>query len=334
MTAVPDLPDLPLPRPVLVAGDANVDLVLTGDVVPRFGQAEQLLDRGDLVLGGSASIAACGLARLGVPTDLVARVGGDTFGRFTTAALADAGVSVAHVEVDASLPTGMSVILSTPDDRAILTVPGTIPSLAPGAVLAALDATGAAHLHVASYFLQPVLAAGLPELLAAARSRGVTTSLDTNWDPAQRWTGVADALPLVDLLLPNGAELRALAAAAGVAGGDDIALGTGLARLGPRVVVKAGADGGWSVDADGTVTRAPGLRVDVVDTSGAGDSFDAGYLAALAHGVTDEHARLRWAAAAGSLSTLGSGGTGRQATQADLDAAGVPHVPAPAAPAT
>jgi sugar/nucleoside kinase (ribokinase family) len=96
-------------------------------------------------------------------------------------------------------------------------------------------------------------------------------------------------------------------------------------------VVKAGADGGWSVDAAGTVTRAPGLRVDVVDTTGAGDSFDAGYLAALAHGVPDEPTRLRWATAAGSLSTLGSGGTGRQATLADLDAAGVPHVPAPAA---
>lgn len=321
----------PAARPVLVAGDANVDLVLTGDVVPRFGQAEQLLDRGDLVLGGSASIAACGIARLGVPTSLVARVGDDTFGRFTTGALGDAGVSVAHVVVDRAVPTGMSVILSTPDDRAILTVPGTIPTLEPAAVLAALAATGAAHLHVASYFLQPALAAGLPDLLAAARTRGVTTSLDTNWDPAERWAGVADALPLVDVLLPNASELRALAAAAGIAGADDLELGTGLARLGPRVVVKAGADGGWSVDAAGTVTRAPGLRVDVVDTTGAGDSFDAGYLAALAHGVADEPTRLRWATAAGSLSTLGSGGTGRQATLADLDAAGVPHVPAPAA---
>lgn len=327
MTSVLDLPAAVPARPVLVAGDANVDLVLTGDVVPRFGQAEQLLDRGDLVLGGSASIAACGLARLGVPTSLVARVGDDTFGGFTTGALADAGVSVTHVVVDPATPTGMSVILSTPGDRAILTVPGTIPTLEPAAVLAALTATGAAHLHVASYFLQPALAAGLPGLLAAAREQGVTVSLDTNWDPAERWTGVADALPLVDVLLPNDSELRAIAAAAGVTGADDLALATGLARLGPRVVVKAGAEGGWSVDATGTVTRAPGLPVDVVDTTGAGDSFDAGYLAALAHGVGDEQTRLRWATAAGSLSTLGSGGTGRQAVLADLDAAGVPHVP-------
>jgi sugar/nucleoside kinase (ribokinase family) len=316
-----------VPRPVLVAGDANVDLVLVGDVVPRFGQAEQLLDRGDLVLGGSASIAACGVARLGVPTALVARVGADTFGGVTTDALVAAGVDVSAVAVDPAVPTGMSVILSTPDDRAILTVPGTIPTLRADAVLAALDAVApGAHLHVASYFLQPGLAADLPGLLAAARARGVTTSLDTNWDPQERWTGLAAVLPLLDLLLPNTSELRAIGAALGITG-DDRAVATGIAALGPRVVVKDGAAGGWSVAPDGTRTHAPGLRVDVVDTTGAGDSFDAGYLAALAHGVPDEADRLRWATAAGSLSTLGSGGTGRQATLADLAAADIPGVP-------
>jgi sugar/nucleoside kinase (ribokinase family) len=321
------------PRPVLVAGDANVDLVLTGDVVPRFGQAEQLLDRGDLVLGGSASIAACGVARLGVPTALVARVGADTFGSFTTGALVDAGVDVSAVVVDPTVPTGMSVILSTPGDRAILTVPGTIPTLRAAAVLAALDAVApgagapGAHLHVASYFLQPGLAADLPGLLVAARDRGATTSLDTNWDPQERWTGLADVLPLLDLLLPNTSELRAIGASLGITG-EDRAVAAGIAALGPRVVVKDGAAGGWSVEPDGTWTHAPGLRVEVVDTTGAGDSFDAGYLAALAHGVADEADRLRWATAAGSLSTLGAGGTGRQATLADLAAADVPGVPA------
>ncbi|WP_421735180.1 carbohydrate kinase family protein [Cellulomonas sp.] len=302
-------------RPVLVAGDANVDLVLRGDVVPRFGQAEQLLDSGELVLGGSASIVACGLARLGVPTHLVARVGDDAFGRFQLDALAAAVVSTTHVAVDPDLPTGLSVILSAPDDRAILTVPGTIPTLRAAAVRAALAATGATHLHVASYFLQPVLAAELPVLLAEVRAAGVTVSLDTNWDPAARWAGVLELLPHVDVFLPNLSELRALGS------GADVDIARQLAQRGPRVVVKAGADGGWSVDSAGSLAHAPGLPVDVVDTTGAGDSFDAGYLAALAHGVADEAERLRWAAAAGSLSTLGSGGTGRQATLADLGAA-------------
>lgn len=299
-------------RAVLVAGDANVDLVLRGDVVPRFGQAEQLVDSGELVLGGSASIAACGIARLGVPTSLVARVGDDAFGRFQLDGLAAAGVSTTHVVVDPVVPTGLSVILSAPDDRAILTVPGTIPTLRASDVRTALAATDATHLHVASYFLQPTLAAELPGLLAEVRAAGVTVSLDTNWDPAEQWAGVLELLPHVDVFLPNLAELRALGS------GADVDIARDLARRGPRVVVKAGADGGWSLDATGAFFQAPGLPVDVVDTTGAGDSFDAGYLAALAHGVADEAERLRWAAAAGSLSTLGSGGTGRQASLADL----------------
>ncbi|MFC8801023.1 carbohydrate kinase family protein [Promicromonospora sp. NPDC057138] len=309
------------PLPVVVVGDANVDLVLRGDVVPRFGQAEQLVDSGDLVLGGSAAIAASGVARLEVPTSLVARVGADTFGTFTLDALRGCGVDVASVEVADGEPTGLSVNLSTPEDRAILTVPGTIPTLTGQRVTEVLDARSAPGLlHVASYFLQPGLARALPDVLARARAQGWTTSLDTNWDPAEEWAGLDEVLGHLDLLLPNRNELRAIAGALGEpADLDDVTLATRLARRGPRVVVKDGADGGWSVGPDGDVVRAPGVAVDVVDTTGAGDSFDAGYLAALAHGVSNEGERVRWATVAGSLSTLGSGGTGRQATLGDLE---------------
>lgn len=306
----------PTARPLLVAGDCNVDLVLRGDVVPRFGQAEQLLDSGELVVGGSASIAANGLARLGVPTTLAARVGDDAFGRFMVDTLHAAGVRTGSVAVDADVPTGISVILSAPSDRAILTVPGTIPTLRADDVLAALD--DAAHVHVASYFLQPRLAGELPALFAELRSRGVSTSLDTNWDPAERWAGLAEVLPVVDYLLPNLEELRAIAVATGATAAGDESLARHLAALGPRVVVKAGAAGGWSVARGGELVAAPGLSVDVVDTTGAGDSFDAGYLAAVAYGVDDERERLRWATSAGSLSTRAAGGTAAQAIRAEL----------------
>ena len=210
----------PPASPVVVLGDANVDLVLRGDVVPRFGQAEQLVESGELVLGGSASIAAAGLARLGVPTTLVARVGDDAFGRFTLEALAACGV-VVEAEVDGVLPTGFSVILSTPGDRAILTVPGTIPTLRAARVRDVLAGRPPGHVHVASYFLQPALAAELAPLLAELRAAGWTTSLDTNWDPDESWAGLADVLPHVDVLLPNSAELRAIATALGTWAGRD-----------------------------------------------------------------------------------------------------------------
>lgn len=309
---------------VLVAGDANVDLVLRGDIVPRFGQAEQLLDAAELVLGGSAAIAACGLAELEVETHLVAVVGDDEFGAVTRAALEAAGVHTATVATDAVQPTGVSVILSAPGDRSILTLPGTIPLLRSGAVRRAVEVVSPDHVHFASYFLQPQLAKELPVLLRWLRDRGVSTSLDTNWDPVERWEGLAEALPLIDYLLPNGEELRAIAAALGPAPGSDEAAAEVIAARGPRVVVKAGKSGGWSLSAGSAVQRAPGLVVEVVDTTGAGDSFDAGYLAAIAHGVESEEARLRWAAVAGSLSTLGSGGTAAQANLSRLrEAAGL-----------
>src|SRR5690606_2055410 len=207
-----------------------------------------------LVLGGSASIAASGVARLGVPTTLVARVGADTFGTFTLDALRSSGVDVGAVEVAEAEPTGLSVILSTPSDRAILTVPGTIPTLTGERVDQVLDGRAPGLLHVASYFLQPGLARDLPGVLARARAQGWTTSLDTNWDPAEKWAGLADVLGELDLLLPNRNELRAIAGALGEpADLDDTELAVRLARRGPRVVVKDGADGGWSVGGDGVV---------------------------------------------------------------------------------
>ncbi|CAN5280406.1 sugar kinase [soil metagenome] len=300
---------------ILVVGDANPDLVLRGDVVPRFGQAEQLLDSAGLVLGSSAGIAASGLAALGVPTSLVAVIGDDDFGRFTRSALVANGVDDAELIVDPALPTGLSVILSSPGDRSILTLPGAIPALTAAAVRAAVERVHPAHVHVASYFLQPALANELPALLSWLRSLGITTSLDTNWDPSGRWAGLAEVLPHVDYLFPNLEELAAIAAALGSAGPDAAAH---VAAFGPSIVVKAGRDGGWSRTPHGTVTTAPGLVLDVVDTTGAGDSFDAGYLAAMLDGVTDEAVRLRWAAVAGSLSTRAAGGTGSQPSRAEL----------------
>lgn len=318
---------------VLVVGDANLDLVLAGDVVPRFGQEEQLLDSSRLVLGSSAGIVAHGLARLGVDTTLVACVGDDDFGRVTVERLRAGGVDTSGVRVVGGRATGLSVILSAPHDRSILTDTGAMTEVGTADVRAVLEAGRRAgrpfgHVHVASWFLLPGLAAELPALFAELRAEGTTVSLDTNWDPAGRWEGLREALPHVDLFLPNQEELRAVGAVleapsgwSGSSGDDaarDLAAASAVAALGPAVVVKAGRDGGWSLRAGEPVVRHPGLVLDVVDTTGAGDSFDAGYLAAWTSGAADEVERLRWATTAGSLSTRAAGGTGAQATVDDL----------------
>jgi ribokinase len=306
---------------VLVVGDANPDLVLRGDVRPRFGQEEQLLDAADLVLGGSAAITAAGCARLGLRTGLLSAVGADVFGAFVRERLTERGVELLTPRSPGATPTGLSVILSDPGDRAILTLPGTIPALTPADVTDELLAS-ARHVHVASLFLQPRLRDGLAGVFTRARRLGVSTSLDTNWDPTGRWAALEEILAVTDVFLPNAAELLAVTGGRPAdADGPDRAraVAGAAARLvagGTAVVLKDGAHGGraWWPGGD---CAAPGLPVDVVDTTGAGDSFNAGFLAARLAG-RDIPDAVAWAARAGSLSTRAAGGTAAQATIDEL----------------
>lgn len=303
----------PPPSRVLVVGDLNPDLILRGDVVPRFGQAEQLLDEASLVVGGSAGITAHALARLARPVSIVAAIGTDTFGAEVTAELHDVGVDIEPVLRRANTPSGLTVVLSRADDRAILTLPGAIPTLTAAEVEAAVARLpGLAHAHVSSLFLVPGLAAELPRLLPLIRARGVSTSLDTNADPAGRWLGVEPLLPHLDVLLPNRAEVIAL-------GGDPdpVSAARRLAAAGPLVVVKDGADGAFAVDPAGTLVSVAGIATTVLDTTGAGDTFGAAFLDGWLSGrplVTC----LERAVLAAALSVNALGGTAGQPTQNDL----------------
>jgi sugar/nucleoside kinase (ribokinase family) len=315
--APPVVPDADLD--LLVLGDCNPDLILRGGAVePAFGQAERLIDAADLTIGGSGAIMACGAARLGLRTAIVGVLGDDEFGRFMIQALRERGVETAGLVVDARARTGLSVILSRDQDRAILTFPGAIAALEPAAIDPALIAR-ARHVHVSSFFLQTALAPGLGPVLGEVRRRGGTTSVDPNWDPSERWDGgLRELLGDVDVLLPNAVEAMRLG------GGDDpFRAAQRLAALGPLVAVKLGADGALAArpGADPVSVRAPVVAA-VIDAVGAGDSFDAGVLAALLDGQPVERA-LALGCACGALSTRAIGGTAAQPTLAEaLEAAG------------
>lgn len=299
---------------LLVVGDANPDVVLSG--VPReipFGQRERLVDAGAVTLGGSAAITACGAARLGLRTAFVGRVGDDALGRFALDALAERGVDVSGCVIDPTAATALTVVLVDGDDRAILTAPGCLPLFAVEDVDPDLTAASR-HVHVSSYFLQPRLAAGLPAWFAAIRNRGGSTSLDTNDDPSGQWDGgVVSAIAQTDVLMPNEAEALALARRAD---GDVLAACRQLTTGARLTVVKRGADGAlaWS---DGTPVTAPALPVTPMDTVGAGDSFNAGFLAGWLGGEGIA-ASMMLAAACGSLSTRAAGGTAAQPTMAEV----------------
>jgi sugar/nucleoside kinase (ribokinase family) len=296
---------VPPPRDLLVLGDANPDLILRGDVEPAFGQAERLVDEARLTVGGSGAIIACGAAKLGLSVALCAVVGDDLFGEWIRARLTERGVALDGVIVDRDRPTGLTVILSRPDDRAILTHPGTVAELRADLVDPAL-LDGARHVHVSSFYLQRALAPDLPRLFQDAHARGATTSLDPNWDPSETWDGgLADALAHTDVFLPNEGEATRIARVADV---EEAALR--LAESAGLVVVKRGPDG--AVAADGsTLVAADGIAVEPLDTTGAGDSFDAGFLAAWLAGDPLDRA-LATANACGALSTRALGGVDGQ----------------------
>jgi sugar/nucleoside kinase (ribokinase family) len=294
---------------VLVLGDANPDLVLRGgDLEPVFGQTEQLVDEALLAVGGSGAIFACAAARLGLRVGICGVVGDDPFGRFMRDELTGAGVDVRGLIVDPKRPTGVTVVLSRPDDRAMLTAAGTIAGLAGDAVNRDL-LRDVRHVHVSSYFLQDALRPDLPELLGEARAAGATTSVDPNWDPAQDWdAGLLSLLPAVDIFLPNSAEAR------NITGIDDIDVACeALAGRGGIVAIKFG-DGGGMVQQGEETVRVPGITVDVVDTIGAGDTFDAAFLAAWLDGWPPERA-LALANVCGAMSCRAAGGTAAQPTR-------------------
>ena len=295
---------------ILVAGELNPDLVLSDpDLEPRFGQHETLIESATLTVGSSAAIFACGAARLGLQVGFIGVVGADLFGRFMLDALVEREVDVTNVIIDPEQETGLSVILSRGADRAILTHIGAIDALRieqiPDDLL-----SQARHLHVTSYFLQTALQPDLPDLFARARSLGLTTSLDTNWDPDERWRGIESVLEHTTIFLPNEAEALSLTGLSDVSEAAKY-----LATKVDVVAVKLGENGALACRS-AECESGSSLPVTVVDTVGAGDSFNAGFLYGLLEGL-DLQTSLKLGVVCGALSTRKAGGVDAQPTLED-----------------
>jgi sugar/nucleoside kinase (ribokinase family) len=294
------------PFDILVAGEINPDLVLAGNVLPEFGQVEKLVEDATLTIGSSSAIFACGAARLGLKVAFIGVCGEDVFGRFMSDEMQKRGVDISSVIIRPGGHTGLSVILNQGSDRAILTHPGLIGALQVSDIPDSL-LKKARHIHVASYFLQTDLQAGLPNLFQRARSFGLTTSLDTNYDPSGRWTGFDELISSTDVFLPNQTE------ALSITHEEDIGSASReLAQRAGLVAIKLGAEGALACWQD-RIERSGSISVNVVDTVGAGDSFDAGFLYGYLQGWPVKKS-LRLACVCGTLSTRKAGGTNGQPT--------------------
>jgi ribokinase len=279
---------------LLIAGELNVDIFVTGDTVPLFGQAEKLVG------GGSAAITAAAAARLGLRVLYASVVGDDLFGHLTLDTMRAAGVDVSHAVIDPHVATGATVHLLRDDgDRAMLTHLGSIARIGPDLIDPAWYAA-VRHLHLASPFLLSSLYPSMPGIAAAAHRQGMTVSLDTNWDPAETWN-LGSLLDAVDVLLPNESELCAIS---GIADPDQAM--TEMALRVPVLAVKQGVRGATGAQGNQRV-HVPAFTVDAIDATGAGDTFDAGFVAAWLRGATLAQALLVGSGAA-ALSTTAYGG--------------------------
>lgn len=287
---------------VSVVGELNLDLVLYGLPPELELDREHLASDLRITLGSSSAIFAHNLALLGNRVGFHSAIGDDPLGELCLRRLAESGTEVSAVKRFTGRKTGLTVILPRPAKRYILTYPGVMAEMR----YEDLDLDHvlfARHLHVSSYFLQRALRPKISELFRRAKLAGLTTSLDTNDDPEDRWDlDLAAVLKSVDVLLPNESEACRLARQE-----DPETALRFLAEYVPLVVMKRGVNGAVARRRGEEVKACP-VRTEPVDTIGAGDSFDAGFLHQFIRGMSLE-ACLRFGNLAGALSTTRQGGT-------------------------
>jgi sugar/nucleoside kinase (ribokinase family) len=286
---------------VTIAGELNLDLLLYGLPAELVPERELIASQLMVTLGSSSAIVAHNLAALGNRVGFISRIGTDPLGQIALDKLAAGGVDVERVLRSNSTDSGLTVILHHGTWRNILTFLGTISQL----TLEDLDLeylASSRHFHSSSIFLQTAWRPHVPEVFRRFKAAGMTISMDTNDDPDDQWQGLSEVLPYVDVLLPN--EREALK----ISGEKDLERAiTHLAEMVPLVVVKLGPQGAMAQRGRERFV-APPLKVQPVDTVGAGDSFDAGFLTQYLRGA-DIETCLAYGNLAGAMSTTKAGGT-------------------------
>lgn len=298
---------------LLAIGELNPDLVLTGlHSMPVPGR-EILSKNYKLTLGSSTAICAAAAASLGLNTWLMSKVGCDVFGNACLEFLENTGIHADYVRTDPNVQTGITISLSDQNDRALVTSLCAIEQM--GAE--ELDISvfrRAKHIHVGSFFLQTNLRKGLADLFRKAKQAGATTSLDAGWDDTGCWDyGLKDVLQYTDVFFPNESEATAIT---GEKRPDDAA--RKLAGYCGCAVVKCGSDGALACHGGSLLRQSAVSGVSIVDTTGAGDSFNAGFLYAYIHEKTFSEC-LRYGTACAAISITRLGGASACATLAEVE---------------
>jgi len=291
---------------VIVVGELNVDIILNRiDRFPEMGK-EILAGSLDLTLGSSSAIFASNLSSLGSKVSFLGKVGKDGFASTVLNSLRSKGVDTSNIIQSNKLNTGATIVMNFNQDRAMVTYPGAMEDLKLEDIDFDYIAT-ARHLHFSSIFLQPGIRPDLAMLFEKAKSLGLTTSLDPQWDPAEKWeVDLPGLLPQLDIFLPNMAEFQFLTSTNSLEDGM-----RKIKQFAPNLttVVKDGVNGAFGWNGAEWIHQPAVLNENVVDCIGAGDSFNAGFIHKFTQGASLKQC-LEYGALTGAVSTTMAGGTG------------------------
>jgi sugar/nucleoside kinase (ribokinase family) len=291
---------------VICLGNVLVDiLVKPVDRLPPQGSLLPV-DHIELAMGGCASNTAIALSRLGVSTSLWGKLGRDDFGNFALGQLKREGVEASGIVKDPKVSTSATIVLVHSNAQRSF-----LHSMAANDEIALKDIRfsrldGFSHLHVGGYFLFPALdGPRMAKVLRAARQKGLTTSLDTAWDLNGQWMKtLKPCLPYLDYFMPSEREVKRL-----VGHANPSRAARTFQKLGARnVIIKLGEKGSYALGPNGVQTRVPAFKAKVVDTTGAGDCFCAGFIKGLLQGLSLQEC-LRLGNAMGALAVTALGAT-------------------------
>ena len=290
---------------VVVIGELNVDIILNHiSQFPEIGK-EILADRLDVTLGSSSAIFASNLNTLGTSVAFIGKIGNDSFGNVVLDSLKSKGVNISRIIKSETYNTGATIVLNYEQDRAMITYPGAMNDFCSDDIdLEFLFS--ARHVHFSSIFLQPGIRNSLSGVFRKAKSKGLTTSLDPQWDPAEKWEiNMEELLPNVDLFLPNLTEFKFITKTSNLNEGFEK-----IRKIAPdlTLILKDGANGAFVWKAGSLIHQPAFLNTSVVDCIGAGDSFNAGFIHDFIQGKTIEQC-LKTGAITGAVSTTRAGGT-------------------------
>jgi len=285
--------------PIAVVGDVFIDVVAKVQRMPVW-DADTAAASVDVLPGGSALNQARNLHGLGVPVRFFGALGLDSFAQMLKLHVEGQGFSLEHVKIFPSLPSSVCIVLAGPSDRAFVSCYSTTDAFSTEDLEDRSEAlAGCSHLHIGGYFnLKGLQNQSCLALVRRCRALGMTVSLNTQYDASEAWAGtdghLGKLLPLVDLLFVNGTEAERVAAAicqsqAGRLGAEDA-----LCRAFPELtlVVTRGSEGAEVRRHDMPIVQVPTMPVDeVVDATGAGDAFLAGFLSVWLHGDAAADAR-------------------------------------------